>query len=244
MNCIIIDDDKPSRRIIEEYIAKTSGLKLVNSYPSAVDAINAFSDKHDIHLIFLDIEMPEMSGLDFLRTIKNPPMVIIVSAKETYALDAFEFDVTDYLLKPISYTRFYKAVTKVMDRMKHSDSKPAPERSEKAEKSEDEIFIKKRSSLFRIKYDDILWIEALENYIKINTFHTSYTIHFTLKSIYDKLPTTIFKRVHRSFIVNIHKINYIEENNIIMHTEEEKKIIPIGKSFKDMLLDDINLMTK
>ncbi|HBX52515.1 MAG TPA: DNA-binding response regulator, partial [Bacteroidales bacterium] len=168
MNCIIIDDDKPSRRIIEEYIAKTNGLKLINSYPSAIDAINAFKDGHKIHLIFLDIEMPEMSGLDFLRTIKNPPQIVIVSAKESYALDAFEFDVTDYLLKPISYTRFYKAVTKVSDRLRSLGTKI----STVPDKKENEIFIKKRSNLFRIKYDDILWIEALENYIKINTFHT------------------------------------------------------------------------
>ncbi|MBI5219852.1 MAG: response regulator transcription factor [Bacteroidia bacterium] len=238
MNCIIIDDDKPSRRIIEEYIAKTHGLTLINSYASAIEAINAFKGGDEIHLIFLDIEMPEMSGLDFLRTIKDPPQIVIISAKESYALDAFEFDVTDYLLKPISYTRFFKAVTKVTERLK------AIKYSASGERKEDEIFIKKRSSLFRIKYDDILWIEALENYIKINTFHTSYTIHFTLKRIFDKLPSSMFKRVHRSYIVNIHKINYIEDNNIIMHTEEEKKSIPIGKSYKDKLLEEINLMTK
>ncbi len=238
MNCIIVDDDKSSRRILEEYIAKTSGLKLLNAYPNAIEAINAFKISNEIELIFLDVEMPEMSGLDFLRTINNPPQVIIVSAKESYALDAFEFDVTDYLLKPISYSRFFKAVNKVVERQKKTDQK-AP-----VEKHEDEIFIKKRTSLFRIKYDDILWIEALENYIKINTFHTSYTIHFTLKNIYEKLPSVMFKRVHRSFIVNIHKINYIEDNNIIMHTEEEKMVIPVGKSFKVKLLEDINLMTK
>ena len=240
MNCIIIDDDKPSRRIIEEYIAKTNGLKLINSFPSAIDAINAFKEDHNIHLIFLDIEMPEMSGLDFLRTIKNPPQIVIVSAKESYALDAFEFDVTDYLLKPISYTRFFKAITKVSDRLRSLGTKLTPV----VDKKEDEIFIKKRTNLFRIKFDDILWIEALENYIKINTFHTSYTIHFTLKNIFEKLPEAIFKRVHRSYIVNIHKINFIEDNNIVMYTEEEKKIIPIGKSYKEKLLLEINLMTK
>lgn len=240
MNCIIIDDDKSSRRIIEEYIAKTNGLKLLNSYPSAIDAINAFKGTEEIHLIFLDVEMPEMSGLDFLKTIKNPPNIVIISAKESYALDAFEYDVTDYLLKPISYTRFFKAVNKVLQRSTGNDIKLASSN----EKREDEIFIKKRSSLIRIKYDDILWIEALENYIKINTFHVNYTIHFTLKSIFDKLPPSVFKRVHRSFIVNIHKINYIEDNNIIMHTEEEKKVIPIGKSYKGTLLEDINLVTK
>lgn len=235
MNCIIIDDDPISRQVVEEFIHKTANIELQKSYSGAVEAINDFNKGEKTDLIFLDIEMPEMSGLDFLKTLNDPPQVIIISAQETYALDAFEYSVTDYLLKPISYSRFYKAVNRALER--YNDKK-------NSEKHDDEIFIKKRSSLFRIKYDDILFIEALENYIKISTYHVSYTIHFTLKAIYEKLPESRFKRIHRSYIVNIHKINFIEDNNIIMHTEEEEKIIPIGKSYKDKLMEDINLMTK
>lgn len=107
MNCIIIDDDKLSRKIIEEFVGRTESLQLIHSYENAVDAINAFKTEQDIDLIFLDIEMPEMSGLDFLDTLKNPPQIIIISSKDKYALNAFEYDVTDYLLKPISYSRFF-----------------------------------------------------------------------------------------------------------------------------------------
>ena len=103
MNCIIIDDDQMSRRVIEEFVERTDQLHLLSSYENAVDAINAFSTDEDIDLIFLDIEMPEMSGIDFLETLQNPPQIIIVSSKEKYALDAFNYDVTDYLLKPVNF---------------------------------------------------------------------------------------------------------------------------------------------
>ena len=159
MNCIIIDDDLMSRRVIEEFVERTEQLILLNSYENAVDAINAFNTGEDIDLIFLDIEMPEMSGIDFLETLKNPPQIIIVSSKEKYALDAFNYDVTDYLLKPVTYGRFFKAINKASIRFKN-----------KVDTKDDEIFIKKNSALVRLKYNDILWVEALENYVIFNTF--------------------------------------------------------------------------
>ena len=137
MNCIVIDDDALSRRVIEEFITRTDFLELKNSFQNAVEAINAL-DKHpeEIDLIFLDIEMPEMDGIDFLNTLKNLPQVIIVSSKEKYALEAFDYDVTDYLLKPVTYGRFYKAVLK---------SKNIHDTRSK--KETDEIFIKKNSGM-------------------------------------------------------------------------------------------------
>ncbi|MBN1184737.1 MAG: response regulator transcription factor [Bacteroidales bacterium] len=234
MNCIIIDDDPLSRRVIEELVSKTDALNLLASYTSAVDAINAFSTHDEIDLIFLDIEMPEMSGIDFLKTLKNPPQIIIISSQEKYALDAFEYDVTDYLLKPVSYSRFYKAVDKVYERYKKN----------KIEAQANEIFIKKNSTLVRLKFDDILWVEALENYVIFTTYKEKFTIHFTMKAIEQKLPSSMFTRVHRSYIVNIRNINVIEDNSIIITTNEGPKSIPIGKSYKDKLMNDINLIAK
>lgn len=222
-----------SRRVIEEFVGRTEQLNLLNSYENAVDAINAFSTGEDIDLIFLDIEMPEMSGIDFLETLQNPPQIIIVSSKEKYALDAFNYDVTDYLLKPVSYSRFFKAINKANVRFKN-----------KVDTKDDEIFIKKNSALVRLKYDQILWVEALENYVIFNTFSDKYTIHFTMKAIETKLPNTMFTRVHRSFIVNTGSINLIEDNSIVIKTKEGSKTIPIGKSYKDKLMGDINLMVK
>lgn len=222
-----------SRRIIEEFVSRTDQLNLLNSYENAVDAINAFNSDEDIDLIFLDIEMPEMSGIDFLETLTNPPQIIIISSKDKYALEAFNYDVTDYLLKPISYSRFFKAVNKANLRFRN-----------KVENKDDEIFIKKNSALVRLKYDDILWVEALENYVIFVSFAEKYTIHFTMKAIEAKLPQNKFTRVHRSFIVNTKCINMIEDNSIIIKTHEGKKSIPIGKSYKDKLLGDINLIAK
>jgi DNA-binding LytR/AlgR family response regulator len=235
MNCIIIDDDKLSRKVIEEFVLRTDSLNLIDSYSSAVDAINAFNTGEEINLIFLDVEMPEMTGLEFMKTLQDPPQIIIISAKDKYAIDAFEYDVTDYLLKPVSYARFFKAVEKVLSRDNdNSETKHVG----------NEIFIKKGSSLVRLNYDEILWVEALENYVIVNTFSDKFTIHFTMKAIENKMPTDKFKRVHRSYIVNVNKINVIEDNSVVIKTEEGSKVIPIGKSFKDKLMNELNLMIK
>jgi DNA-binding LytR/AlgR family response regulator len=234
MNCIIIDDDKLSCRVIEEFIGRTETLTLLHTFNNAVDAINALKVEEEIDLIFLDIEMPEMSGLDFMDTLTNAPQIIVVSSKEKYALDAFEYDVTDYLLKPIQYGRFYKAVNKALIRYNKG----------KLDTKGDEIFIKHNSSLVRLKYNDILWVEALENYVIVNTFHEKFTIHFTMKAIEMKLPASKFSRVHRSFIVNTSSINVIEDNAILIKTHDGAKSIPIGKSYKEKLMGDINLIVK
>lgn len=234
MNCIVIDDDALSRRVIEEFITRTDFLEYKHSFQTAVEAINIINqEQDDIDLIFLDIEMPEMDGIDFLNTLKNLPQVIIVSSKEKYALEAFDYDVTDYLLKPVTYGRFYKAALKAKNIQESRDKKQV-----------DEIFIKKNSALVRLKYEDILWVEALENYVILNSFSEKFTIHFTMKSIESQLPANQFKRVHRSYIVNVRKIDRIEDNSVYVKYNEGLKGIPIGKAYKDRFMNDINLMGK
>ncbi len=237
MNCIIVDDDNFSVRIIEEFVNQTEGLELLGTFTNAIEAVNWLnnSEKEPVHLIFLDIEMPEMSGIEFLRALNVIPQVIIYSSQEKYALESYEYDVTDYLLKPVTYARFIKAVNRARERF---------ERKENPVKQSTEIFIKNNSSLVRVKYDDILWIEALENYVVVNTFKEKYTIHFTMKSISDKMPSERFMRIHRSYIVNFSKISAIEDNSVIIRTESGNRVIPIGKSYTDKLLNDINLITK
>ncbi|MFW5886554.1 MAG: LytR/AlgR family response regulator transcription factor [Bacteroidota bacterium] len=235
MNCIIIDDDKLSRRIIEEFIEKTEFLELNQSFSSAIEAINYLKNNDNINIIFLDIEMPEMTGIDFLNTLNSNQQVIIISSKGEYALNAFEYDVTDYLLKPISYSRFFKAIDKAYKRFY----------KEKIDSvGNDEIFIKKNSTFIRLKYEEILWIEALENYVVFNTFKDKFMIHFTLKAIEQKLPQKKFVRVHRSYIVNLSNINILEDNSIIINVADGKKSIPIGKLYKDKLMNDLNIMLK
>ena len=235
MNCMIIDDDTLSRRIIEEYVNKTEGLELVFSCSDPIDGINKLKKDEDIDLIFLDIEMPEMTGIDLLKSLKNPPQIIIVSSKGQYAVDSYEYDVTDYLLKPVEFGRFFRAIEKAFKRA---------ETMNEAQLGSNEIFIKKNSTLVRLKYDDILWVEALENYVIFNTYKDKFTIHFTMKAIEQRLPTRKFTRVHRSYIVNTSCINVIEDNSVIIKVEEGSKSIPIGKSYKDKLMRDINLIMK
>jgi DNA-binding LytR/AlgR family response regulator len=243
MNCIIIDDDKMSRKILEEYVKRTDSLSLLHTYSNAIEAINVIKQMSEpVHLIFLDIEMPDMSGIDFLNALKKiDSQIIIVSAKEKYAITAFEYEVTDYLLKPYSYARFYKSVDRAYKKM--DDLMPVKKINTDTS-NQDEIFIKKNATLLKLNFNDIIFIEALENYIIISTFEEKYTIHFTMKSIEEKLPLDKFKRIHRSYIINVRKIKGIEENSVIVKTNEGTRLLPIGKSYKEDLLRDINVILK
>ena len=153
MNCIIVDDDKLSIKVLEEYLIKTDGIDNQCSFSNGVDAANFLSKNEDVDLVFLDIEMPEMNGIDFLSNLGSLPQIIITSSKEKYALSSYDFDVTDYLLKPITYSRFYKSVVKAKKRFSISEFNSD---------GKDEIFIKKGSSLIKLRFNDILWIEALD----------------------------------------------------------------------------------
>lgn len=235
MNCIIVDDDELSRRILEKFVERTGFLNLLSSLGSAIEAVNIVNGNQQVDLIFLDIEMPEMTGMEFLRSLNNLPQIIIISAKQKYALEAFEHDVTDYILKPVSYPRVYKAVDKAYQKFKNVKDKKL---------EEDGFFVKSNAQLVRLKFDDIMWVEALENYVGIYTHDNKHIIHFTMKGIHEKLPESRFSRVHRSYIVNLNRIDVIEDNSIIMKRHNETKIIPIGKSYREQLMKDINLFNK
>ena len=235
MNCIIVDDDIMSCRILEEFVKRSPSLNLIGIYNESVAARNIMMTRHDIELIFLDIMMPEMDGFDFIGSLENPPNIIIVSSAEHYAVKAFENNVVDYLLKPISYGRFCKAIDKTIRYFSHRET---------GKNGEEEIFIKKGSSLVKIKLNEIIFIEALENYVTLNTKDERFTIHFTMKAIENQLPSGVFIRVHRSFIVNKSMIQAIKENSLDLIVGNEMKIVPVGKSFRDILLNDINVMAR
>jgi DNA-binding LytR/AlgR family response regulator len=179
--------------------------------------------------------MPEMDGFDFIGSLEFPPNIIIVSSAEEYALKAFDFNVVDYLLKPIPYARFCKAIDKTIRYFT---------RKETINSGDQEIFIKKGSSLVKLKLKDIIYVEALENYVTVNTAEEKYTIHFTMKAIENQLPSTLFTRVHRSFIINKSMIQAIKENTLDLVVGKTLKSIPVGKSFRDTLLNDINVMAR
>src|SRR5690554_4489164 len=237
MNCIIVDDDKLSVKIMQEFVERTKELNLLGTFSTAVEALAILNSplSQSVDLIFLDIEMPQMSGIEFLEALNVVPQVIIYSSQEKYALESYEYDVTDYLLKPVDYERFTKAVDKAKERV---------EQKEPLKKESTEIFIKNNSSLVRLKYDDILWVEAMENYVVLNTYTAKYTIHFTMKALSEKLPEDKFMRVHRSFIVNFTKVKSIEDNMLMVVADKITKAIPVGKSYRDKLMNDINIITK
>lgn len=236
MNCIIVDDDLLSRKVIEGFVKKFPVLNLVGVFSDSVSARNELMNRNDIDLIFLDIEMPEMDGFDFIRSLDYPPNIIVVSSGEQYALKAFDFNVVDYLLKPVVYSRFCKAVDKAI---RYYSRKEVVNNF-----GDEEIFIKKGSSLVKLKLKEIIYIEALENYVTLSTSEERFTIHFTMKAIENQLPAGIFTRVHRSFIINKNMIQAIKENALDLVVGDTVKSIPVGKSYRDILLNDINVMAK
>jgi DNA-binding LytR/AlgR family response regulator len=235
MNCIIVDDDKLSCKILEGFVNKSTSLNLVGSFSDSIAARNILTTRHDVDLIILDIEMPEMNGFDFIASLDFPPNIIIVSSAEGYALRAFDLNVVDYLLKPVTYVRFCKAIDKTIKYFG---------RKEVSNTGDEEIFIKKGSSLVKLKLRDIVYVEALENYVTLNTNDDKFTIHFTMKAIENQLPSGVFIRVHRSFIINKSTIQTIKENSLDLNVGGSLKSIPVGKSFRDSLLHDINVMAR
>ncbi len=235
MNCIIVDDDKLSCKLLEGYVGKFASLNLVGIFSDSVSARNELSKRKDIDLIFLDVEMPEIDGFEFIGSLEYPPNIIIVSSAEEYALKAFDFNVVDYLLKPIAYARFCKAIDKTLRYFS---------RKETVNTGDQEIFIKKGSALVKLKLKDIIYVEALENYVTVNTLEEKFTIHFTMKAIENQLPNILFTRVHRSYIINKSLIQSIKENSLDLRVGDSVKSIPVGKSFRDTLLNDINVMAR
>ena len=236
MKCIIVDDDELSRMSLQFLASKIDGLEVVEVCESALEALKVLKG-NEVDLLLLDIEMPALTGMELVKSFDKLPNIIFITSKSEYAVEAFEFKelVIDYITKPVDLPRFIKAINRAKERVDKHD---------KVVDESTEIFIKNNSSLVRVKYDDILWIEALENYVVVNTFKDKYTIHFTMKAISEKMPSEKFVRIHRSFIVNIGKIKLIEDNSVVVKYDGGSKVIPIGKSYKEKLMNDINLITK
>jgi len=229
INCVVIDDDQVSVEVVSELIKRTDYLKLVDTFNNPISASAALSSGN-IDLIFLDVEMPEMSGLDLIKTLEHKPQIILISSKENYALDAFALQVTDYLLKPLTdYPRFLKAVMKA----KEVIDRAGAERSNK-----EGIFLKVDSLLINFNLADINYIEAYGDYVKVHTESKVYTIYATLKGVESKLPVSEFIRIHRSYIVRIDKIQNIDNNNLQIFD----KIIPISNTYKPVLMERINTL--
>jgi DNA-binding LytR/AlgR family response regulator len=234
MNCIIGADNE-SCKLLEEFVGNLSSLNLVGTFNDSINVSNLLSKQHDIDLLFLDIGILETDCFDFISNLNYKPNIIVVSSSDQFALKAFDINIIDYLLKPVEYSRFCRAVDKAI--RFHS-------RREVSNNSDNEIFIKKESSLIKLKLKDIIYIEALENYIILTTNDKKFTIHFTMKAIENQLPSEIFIRVHRSFIVNKNMIRTIKENSLDLIIGDKLENFPVGKSFRDLLLNNINMISR
>lgn len=226
LRCVITDDEPLARKGLQSYLEKIDFLELVALCEDGIQLGNVLKEQ-PVDLIFLDIEMPYLSGIELLSGLTNPPKVIIVSAYEQYALKGFELEVADYLLKPVSFERFYKAVNKVYDWFV----------KEKADESQPEsIFIKTTQKYEKVDFADILFVEALDNYISIQTAKKRYITHATLRAFIERLPPHNFVQIHKSFVVNVDKVTSLEGNLLGIDTYK----LPVSKSYrteiKEMLL--------
>ena len=235
IKAILVDDEPLALEIMETYIQQIPEIQLVKKCENAFEA-NEVLKSQQVDLMFLDIQMPQLSGIDFLKTLSNPPSVIFTTVYPDYAVEGFDLNAVDYLLKPISLERFLKAVNKVSEKMA---AKRVDHDHAQAE-VDDFFFVKADKKLVKINFDDILYIEGLKDYVIIRQDTGRVITLQTMKSLEDRLPVTKFKRVHRSFIVNIKRITAILGNMVELMEAGKVKQLPIGKNYRDELLEIIH----
>lgn len=220
--CIIIDDEPIARQILENYIAKTPGLTLLASCRNALEGF-AKLEQHRVDLIFLDIEMPLVNGLQFLKTLASPPQVIMTTAYPEHAVEAFDLQVVDYLLKPISPERFTRAISRLRP---PADSTHVPE--------EASLVLKEKGNLIKIPQTEILYIKASGDYVKVVTTEKTYLVAMTMRSLEETLPPNQFTRVHKSFIAGLAHIRMIKGNELVMPDQET---IPLSPTYKEKVME-------
>ncbi|MDR2221482.1 MAG: LytTR family DNA-binding domain-containing protein [Flavobacteriaceae bacterium] len=237
LKCLVIDDEPLARRAIVEYIHKVDFLIAKDSCSSALEAQELLSNE-TYDLLFLDINMPYLSGIDFLESISQPPMVIFTTAYSEHALEGYRLQIVDYLLKPISFKRFYQGALKAKELyLLKNHSK------EEMNISDCSMYIKYNDSFVKIQWTDIMYIEAMQNYLKIHTTLKSYTIHQTMIAIEELLPKEYFFRIHKSYLINVNHICSISGNRVLINNAQ----LPIARLRKEALLNDIiykNLLSK
>jgi DNA-binding LytR/AlgR family response regulator len=224
LNCIIVDDEPLARKGIINYVHKTPFLELRGEAASAADALQLLS-ANAIDLIFLDIEMPEVNGVEFVRSLNKNVLIVFITAFTDYALESYELNIIDYLLKPVSYNRFEKAVLKAKEYFELKNIKKSP----------DYFFIKCGNKFEKILLNDLLFIEALENYVKLYTTHKTFVTYLTFKSIEQYLPSDGFLRVHKSYIVSLAKITNLDSEEIKI----ENHSVPLSRNYKNMVMEKV-----
>jgi DNA-binding LytR/AlgR family response regulator len=233
MNCLIVDDEILAQEVLAMYISKIDFLQLAGCCDNAIQAFSVLN-KQQIDIMFLDIKMPEMSGLDLLKSLKNPPKVILTTAYDEYAVECYELDVVDYLLKPIRFERFMKAAHKVQsieDRIQGRNNLSL---------AEEEFYVRSDRKLIRIVPGEILYIEALKNYLSIVTAMGKILVHSTLTNIEEELKSySYFQRIHKSFIINTRFVSEVDNNLVRLKNKAE---LPVGGHYREFLLQSLRIL--
>ena len=227
INTLIVDDNPLARHAMTHLVGQIDYLSLVGECTNSIDAIN-FLNREKVDLMLLDIEMPEMSGLDLIKQLSNSPLVILTTAKSDYAVEAFEQKVIDYLIKPVSLPRFIKSIERARELFEGSSIYT---------KQNDSFFVRHDGTWVKVVFEEILYIQALGDYVTIYTLTAKYTIHATMKAIDEKLPPNKFQRVHRSYIIAVSQISLLSDNMVTIAGKQ----IPIAESFKPQLLEKLDL---
>lgn len=240
LKCLIVDDEALARKLLSDYVAKLPDLELVASCSNAIEARSELN-KQKIDILFLDIQMSDLTGIEFLRMLKVKPATILTTAYSEYAVEGYELDIVDYLLKPIVFERFFMAVNKAVERLR-KDEQPIPQEIQAMEQSNREVenrdyfFVKADSKIIRVAYTDVLYIESLREYVRIHT-HTEKIITLqSLSKLMEVLPSSRFVRIHRSHIINLEKIEQVNGNLVRLGGED----LQISKGQKEHFLSMIN----
>ncbi len=229
IHCLIIDDEPPAREILKQHIAGVEALELAGTCSNAVEAVS-FLKEHPVDLLLLDIQMPQLMGTNFIRTLKNPPKVIFTTAYRKYAVEGFELDAVDYLLKPISFERFLKAVNKVLQlNISSAEAMPTSATKEKQNgESNSFLYFRAERKMVKVFFRDILYVEGLKDYIRIVTDNKTIVTKYVLSTLEEMLPANEFLRIHKSYIAAIYKIDSYNTDTIHIAKHE----LPIGRLYK------------
>lgn len=237
MKCVIIDDEPLAVDLLKDFVSKVDSLELVSTFNNAIDAVS-FINQTNIDLIFLDIEMPHFSGIEFLNTIEKKPLIIFTTAYSDYAVEGFNLGAVDYLVKPIPFHRFLKSVVRAQQIFNPATAVQSVSENASPESEQDFMFVRAEYENIKMNFSDILFIEGLKDYVKIYTTDNKFTLTLiSLIKLENLLSSKGFSRIHRSYIINIKHVKSIQKNKVLI----SDKRIPISESYKNAFFEKINL---
>ncbi|MEL6535133.1 MAG: LytTR family DNA-binding domain-containing protein [Bacteroidota bacterium] len=232
VRCVLVDDEPLALQVVSQYLEQVEDFTVVGICESALEA-GAFLSEHPVDLVFLDINMPMLSGLEFLKTLAQPPLVVITTAYREYAVDSYELDVLDYLVKPIPFARFMKTVHKVREQLRLQQHAHLPEEAQEVPPKSpppkaEHLYLKVDKKMVRVEFADIIYVESLKDYVRVITALENLIVHYNLQAFTDLLPSKDFARIHRSYTINLNHIKALDGNSI----EIGGKSLPIGRNYQ------------